>query len=42
MTGTIRLTMAQALVRYLTSPEAIAVIKEKGLDPGGPAPARAS
>ena len=34
--------VAHAFVRYLTSPEAIAVIKEKGLDPGGPAPARAS
>ena len=41
LTGAQQPDVAHAFVRFLTSPEAIAVIKEKGLDPGGPARARA-
>ena len=37
LTGAQQPDVAHAFVRFLTSPEAIAVIKEKGLDPGGPA-----
>jgi molybdate transport system substrate-binding protein len=29
---------ARALVRFLASPEAVAIIKDKGLEPGGPVP----
>jgi molybdate transport system substrate-binding protein len=34
--------LARALVAFLTSPEAVAEIKAKGLEPGGPTPAKSA